>query len=147
VRGGLATAVLEYLGIFSPRNSPSYASDQLMTHDDRSARILLVEDELQLCMTLGHRRRNEGYFAVAAHGGRIGFETALTTAFDLILLDVMLPFLGPICIQQSLPGACPRPAQHGGDLSSPPAKDANGCPKAFKNDPEKAGDLWEGFTC
>jgi len=53
--------------------------------------ILLVEDEEGLRMTLGDRLRSEGYVVDLACDGREGFEKANTLAFDLIILDIMLP--------------------------------------------------------
>ena len=53
--------------------------------------ILFVEDEEELCLTLGDRLRSEGYVVDMAMDGRAGFEKATATPFDLIILDVMLP--------------------------------------------------------
>lgn len=54
--------------------------------------ILIVEDEQELCMTLGDRLRSEGYTVDFAADGKSGLEKAKKLAFDLIILDVMLPF-------------------------------------------------------
>ena len=54
-------------------------------------RILLVEDEPGLIMTLTDRLRSEGYDVVSASDGQVGFEKAQSSDFDLIILDVMLP--------------------------------------------------------
>jgi two-component system alkaline phosphatase synthesis response regulator PhoP len=54
--------------------------------------ILLVEDEAELCTTLGVRLRGEGYEVDVAADGAEGFEKATTLTFDLIILDVMLPY-------------------------------------------------------
>lgn len=53
--------------------------------------ILLVEDEEGLRMTLGDRLRSEGYVVDFACNGQEGLEKANTLAFDLIILDIMLP--------------------------------------------------------
>jgi two-component system alkaline phosphatase synthesis response regulator PhoP len=42
-------------------------------------------------MTLGDRLRGEGHHVDAAADGQTGFEMACGAAFDLIILDVMLP--------------------------------------------------------
>ena len=55
------------------------------------ARILLVEDEEGLVMTIGDRLRAEGYDFESAPDGGSGFARAREGAWDLILLDVMLP--------------------------------------------------------
>src|SRR5581483_3532143 len=53
--------------------------------------ILLVEDEEALRMTLTDRLENEGYRVECVADGQVGFEKATGEAFDLIILDVMLP--------------------------------------------------------
>ncbi|HSD66578.1 MAG TPA: response regulator transcription factor [Vicinamibacteria bacterium] len=54
-------------------------------------RILLVEDEPGLRLTLTHRLGDEGYEVETARDGEEGLCRATGRAFDLILLDVMLP--------------------------------------------------------
>ena len=54
-------------------------------------RILLVEDEEALRMTLRDRLEGEGYRFEGAADGNEGLRKALEGNFDLILLDVMLP--------------------------------------------------------
>ena len=54
-------------------------------------RILLVEDEKGLIITLTDRLESEGFEVVSANDGKQGFDTASSEAFDLIILDVMLP--------------------------------------------------------
>ncbi len=54
-------------------------------------RILLVEDEPGLVMTLSDRLESEGYKVEASRDGEAGLERASNDAFDLIILDVMLP--------------------------------------------------------
>ena len=53
--------------------------------------VLFIEDEQALQMTVGDRLRNEGYSVDCAANGDEGFEKATHLAFDLIILDVMLP--------------------------------------------------------
>jgi two-component system, OmpR family, alkaline phosphatase synthesis response regulator PhoP len=56
-----------------------------------SSRILLVEDEPGLVMTLTDLLSGEGYAVESAADGPGGLERALHERFDLIVLDVMLP--------------------------------------------------------
>ncbi len=56
-----------------------------------SARILLIEDEPGLVLTLSDLLSAEGYEVEAATDGLKGLEKALGRRFDLIILDVMLP--------------------------------------------------------
>ena len=55
-----------------------------------SSRILLVEDEPGLRMTLTDRLASEGYAVEGREDGESALE-AVSNGFDLILLDVMLP--------------------------------------------------------
>ena len=54
-------------------------------------RILLVEDEPGLQVTLSDRLRSEGYEVETASDGETGYERATEETFDLIILDIMLP--------------------------------------------------------
>src|SRR5262249_25494611 len=54
-------------------------------------RILLVEDEPGLVLTLSDRLKAEGYEVGVATDGPAGFERATRERWDVILLDIMLP--------------------------------------------------------
>ena len=54
-------------------------------------RILLVEDEPGLIVTLTDRLVSEGYDVAKASDGQTGFDLASSEPFDLLILDVMLP--------------------------------------------------------
>lgn len=54
-------------------------------------RILLVEDEPGLTLTLCDRLRVDGYEVETAEDGEVGLQRALDEPFDLIILDIMLP--------------------------------------------------------
>ena len=56
-----------------------------------SGRILIVEDEPGLVLTLGDRLRSEGYEVESAETGDAGARRAREGSFDLVLLDVGLP--------------------------------------------------------
>jgi len=54
-------------------------------------RVLIVEDEPLLVLTLSDRLRAEAYEVEAATNGELGLARAREGRFDLILLDVALP--------------------------------------------------------
>src|SRR5262245_58134714 len=56
-----------------------------------SKRILIVEDEPGIVLTLTDRLQSDGFHVETADDGETGLERASTEPFDLILLDVMLP--------------------------------------------------------
>jgi DNA-binding response OmpR family regulator len=54
-------------------------------------RILVVEDETAIARALEDDFRAQGYDVEQASDGRMAFEKARAGAFDLVVLDVMLP--------------------------------------------------------
>jgi two-component system, OmpR family, alkaline phosphatase synthesis response regulator PhoP len=54
--------------------------------------ILLVEDQDALRTTLSDRLRGEGYVVDTAKDGQEGLEKVTSSPFDLLILDVMLPY-------------------------------------------------------
>ncbi|HEV3054242.1 MAG TPA: response regulator transcription factor, partial [Solirubrobacteraceae bacterium] len=62
-----------------------------MTITDRSARILLVDDEQSIQALLSYPLRKEGYDVVQATDGRQALERFDEQPFDLVVLDLMLP--------------------------------------------------------
>jgi two-component system alkaline phosphatase synthesis response regulator PhoP len=56
-----------------------------------SFRILLIEDEPGLVLTLSDLLTAEGYALESASDGEAGLERASSGLFDLVILDVMLP--------------------------------------------------------
>jgi two-component system OmpR family response regulator len=60
-----------------------------MSEDQR--RILVIEDDLELARAVADLLRDEGFLVEERHDGESGFLSARDGAFDLILLDIMLP--------------------------------------------------------
>lgn len=56
-----------------------------------SSRILLIEDEPGLVLTLSDLLTAEGYVVETAMDGLRGLEKARASQFDVIILDIMLP--------------------------------------------------------
>ena len=61
------------------------------TAPERSARILLVDDEQSIQTLLSYPLRKEGYEVVQATDGRQALERFDEQSFDLVVLDLMLP--------------------------------------------------------
>jgi two-component system response regulator CpxR len=57
-------------------------------------RVLIVDDDAELCDLLRRYLASEGLAVEAAHDGRRGAELALSGGYALVVLDVMLPGLG-----------------------------------------------------
>lgn len=65
-------------------------------------RILVVEDEARLRELIERTLRGEGYEVDAVGDGAEGFDRASTGAYDLALLDVMLPTMSGLEIAMRL---------------------------------------------
>jgi DNA-binding response OmpR family regulator len=65
-------------------------------------RLLVIEDEAPMRTALVETLRAEGYRVLGAADGPAGLELACTEAFDLILLDVMMPGLDGFAVCREL---------------------------------------------
>lgn len=55
-------------------------------------RILIIEDELKLAELIENRLKKENYMVDISLDGNDGFYRAMSNIYDLIILDVMLPY-------------------------------------------------------
>ncbi len=62
----------------------------------KKRKILIVDDEKMITLTLVKLLNRAGYEALAANDGREAIEMALKTDFDLIISDVRMPELDGI---------------------------------------------------
>ena len=60
---------------------------------DENARILLIDDDVELTAMMQQFLNVHGYAAKALHNGAEGLAEALTGNYELVLLDVMMPGL------------------------------------------------------
>ena len=86
-------------------------------------RLLIVEDEKRLALSLARGLTAEGYAVDVVHDGREGPDRATTEPYDLVILDIMLPGLNGyrVCaaLRAALTGsACRSP---GADRGTPRA--------------------------
>jgi len=61
-----------------------------MTTSDQP-RLLLIDDDIELCELLSEYLASEGFDTVSVHDGLAGVELATRESWDVIVLDVMLP--------------------------------------------------------
>lgn len=59
-------------------------------------KVLLVEDEKKVASFIKHGLEEEYYSVDAAYDGKMGRELAMSQEYDLIILDVMIPYLNGI---------------------------------------------------
>ncbi len=65
-------------------------------------KILVIEDELKLGKFISSALEQAGYVCDHASDGAKGLELALTAAYDLILLDLMLPHMSGFDVLKNL---------------------------------------------
>jgi len=68
-------------------------------------RILVVEDNVDLAIGLRNNLEIEGYDVVLAHDGPAGLAAVRSTAFDLVVLDLMLPGMDGHRVLREMRGA------------------------------------------
>jgi len=64
--------------------------------------LLLVDDDVELCGMMREFFTEEGHRLDCAYNGREGLSTALNNAYDLVILDVMLPVIDGFELLQRL---------------------------------------------
>ena len=65
-------------------------------------KILIIDDDRVLRQTLAASLESEGYGVSEAADGREGLNKALKASFDLIVLDVVMPFMGGLEVCRKL---------------------------------------------
>jgi DNA-binding response OmpR family regulator len=65
-------------------------------------RILLVEDDRDVAEYVRRELQDEGHAVSVCHDGAAGLRAAELTAFDIIVLDVMLPFMDGLEVTRRL---------------------------------------------
>jgi DNA-binding response OmpR family regulator len=72
------------------------------------SRILLVEDEESLAIGLEYNLTEEGYIIVRAADGKQALAEFARQSFDLVILDIMLPFIDGFEIARRMRQTAPR---------------------------------------
>jgi DNA-binding response OmpR family regulator len=65
-------------------------------------RVLIVDDDIELCRLLGERLSSEGFALEAVHDGSRGLERVLSEEHALVILDLMLPGIGGLDVLRRL---------------------------------------------
>ena len=72
-------------------------------------RVLIVDDDVELCGLLAERLSSEDFTIEAAHDGLQGLERALSKEHALVILDLMLPGMGGLDVLRRLRAQSPVP--------------------------------------
>jgi two-component system phosphate regulon response regulator PhoB len=69
---------------------------------DAIRRVLVVDDDRDLCDLLADFLRDEGYEVARAYAGREALDSAKRAVPDAVLLDLMLPDISGLTVGQAL---------------------------------------------
>jgi two-component system response regulator CpxR len=69
---------------------------------EKQLSLLLVDDDAELCLMMKEFFAEAGHRLDCAHDGRTGLSLALNGAYDLAILDVMLPVFDGLTLLQQL---------------------------------------------
>src|ERR1700722_4972505 len=72
-------------------------------------RVLIVDDDVELCRLLGERLSTEGFALEAVHDGLRGLERVLSREHAFVILDLMLPGMGGLDVLRHLRAQSPVP--------------------------------------
>lgn len=72
-------------------------------------RVLLIDDDVQLCSLLVERLATEGFTMETAHDGPSGLDLSLSKEYALVVLDLMLPRMSGLDVLRRLRKVSPVP--------------------------------------
>ena len=72
-------------------------------------RVLIIDDDIELCQLLAARMSGEGFEIEAVHDGPRGLERALSREHSLVVLDLMLPGMGGLDVLRRVREQSPIP--------------------------------------
>ena len=75
----------------------------------RPDRVLLIDDDAELCQLVTQYLTGEGFDVESAHDGAVGAERALENEYDILVLDVMLPGANGFEVLRRIRGSSPVP--------------------------------------
>ena len=78
------------------------AKSKPTAHEGKKTKVLIIEDERPLAHALELKMSHEGFETTVAGTGSEGLKQALSGAYDLILLDLILPEVDGFTILQEM---------------------------------------------
>jgi DNA-binding response OmpR family regulator len=77
--------------------------------NEQMDRVLIVDDDIELCRLLSERLSTEGFTLEAVHDGVRGLERVLSREHAFVILDLMLPGMGGLDVLRHLRAQSPVP--------------------------------------
>src|SRR5258708_25795567 len=87
----------------------------------REGRVLLVDDDRELCQMLTEYLEAEHFEVTSVHDGADALAALKVNAFEILILDVMLPSVGGFDVLRRLAAAHDRPIL----MLTPPGDDVD----------------------
>src|SRR5208282_6231739 len=82
---------------------PGPEAEQMETAENqKQLSLLLVDDDVELCGMMKEFLAEAGHHLDCVHNGRDGLDRACNGAYDLVILDVMLPVFDGLAVLQQL---------------------------------------------
>lgn len=72
------------------------------TNSDKKSKILLIDDDIELCEMLAEYLESEDFIVDKAHDGLAGATQAQNNSYDAIVLDVMMPKMDGFSVLREL---------------------------------------------
>jgi two-component system OmpR family response regulator/two-component system response regulator CpxR len=82
---------------------------ETMDANASSAKVLLIDDDVELVGLLRDYLERDGFQVGVAHDGQAGTQAALSGRYDIIVLDVMMPGASGIRVLSDIRAASPIP--------------------------------------
>jgi len=78
------------------------SEDRNLTQDTGMGRVLVIDDDRELCELVREYLIQECFHVVFLHDGKHGLEQALSGKYDAVILDVMLPGMNGLQVLQAI---------------------------------------------
>ena len=81
----------------------------MLNMNEQMDRVLIVDDDIELCRLLSERLSTEGFTLEAVHDGVRGLERVLSREHAFVILDLMLPGMGGLDVLRHIRAQSPVP--------------------------------------
>jgi DNA-binding response OmpR family regulator len=90
--------------MYEPASEPPYeeSNDQNLTQEIGVGRVLVIDDDRELCELVREYLIQECFYVDLLHDGKHGLEQALSGKYDAVILDVMLPAMNGLQVLQAI---------------------------------------------
>ena len=73
-----------------------------MSRENCPLKVLLIDDDINLCKVLAHQLKKQGYAVSSANDGQNGLRLFRDDSFDLVITDIQMPDISGIEVLQNI---------------------------------------------